>query len=191
MTIKDTIKSMVITYPVLFPTKLELYNHLFLTNGNGYEWIDGELVSEGDIKDVSIEDGLDKLFNDQFQYVLLNDYLKVVSKEEFIINLCKQKNEDPIVNYFKRKNEEKLTLVKRIINYKNITNEKLYVTDEVILYPLCEYSQILNVPDDIKDDWKDAIKEFLDFIMTSEDNKIVSYRNQYIHELSEVQYKLL
>ena len=38
MTIKDTIKSMIIMHPRLFPTKLSVYNHLFLTNGNGYRW---------------------------------------------------------------------------------------------------------------------------------------------------------
>ena len=48
-----------------------------------------------------------------------------------------------------------------------------------------------NIPDDIKDDWKDAIKEFLDFIMTSEENEVIIYRNKYINELSEVQYKIL
>ena len=47
------------------------------------------------------------------------------------------------------------------------------------------------IPDDIKDDWKDAIKEFLDFIMTSEENEVIIYRNQYINELSEIQYKIL
>jgi hypothetical protein len=69
--------------------------------------------------------------------------------------------------------------------------ENLYITTEEELYPLCKYSKILNIPDDIKDDWKDAIKEFLDFIMTSEENEVIIYRNQYINELSEIQYKIL
>lgn len=179
MTIKDTIKSMLINYPLLFSTKLSTYDHLFLVYGNGYEWVDGELVSIEDIEYSSIETGLDKLFNGQYQYDLLSNYLKTTSDIEKIVSRVKWMNERNFI------------LAKRIINYETILNEKLYVTDEINLNPLCEYSQILNVPDDIKDDWKDAIKEFLDFIMTSEDNKIVSYRNQYIHELSEVQYKLL
>ena len=179
MTIKDTIKSMIITYPRIFPTKLSIYNHLFLTNGNGYEWIDGELVSKDDIEDFTIENGLDILFNDEFQYELLSNYLEITSDKE------------DIINYFKRRNKEKFELAKVIVNYEKIINEKLYLTDEEELYPLCKYAKILNIPDNIKDDWKDAIKEFVYFIMTSEENKIIIYRNQYINKLSEIQYNIL
>lgn len=179
MTIKDTIKSMIIMCPRLFPTKLSVYNHLFLTNGNGYRWENGELISENDEENCSIEDGLEALFNDELQYDFLESYLNVTTDEE------------DIINYFKRRNKEKLELTKVIVNYEKIINEKLYLTDKEELYPLCKYAKILNIPDDIKDDWKDAIKEFLDFIMTSEENEVIIYRNQYINELSEIQYKIL
>lgn len=46
MTFKDTIKSIIIMFPRLFSTKLSVYNHLFLTNGNGYRWENGELIME-------------------------------------------------------------------------------------------------------------------------------------------------
>lgn len=179
MTIKDTIKSMVIMFPRLCPTKLSVYNHLFLTNGNGFRWENGELISKNDEKNCSIEDGLEALFNGQLQYDCLKGYLNITTDSE------------DIINYFKRRNKEKLELAKVIINYEKIINEKLYITNDVVLYPLCKYSKILNIPDDIKDDWKDAIKEFLDFIMTSEENEVIIYRNQYINELSEIQYKIL
>lgn len=179
MSIKDTIKSMVIMYPILFPTKLSVYNHLFLTVGNGYKWENGELVSEDDKENCSIEDGLEKLFNNDSQYGFLESYLNVTTDSE------------DIIKYFKRKNKENLELTKVIVNYEKIINEKLFITNEDCLYPLCEYSKILNIPDDIKDDWKNAIKEFLDFIMTSKKNEIIIYRNQFINELSEIQYKIL
>ena len=179
MTIKDTIKSMIIMHPRLFPTKLSVYDHLFLTNGNGYRWENGELISEDDEENCSIDDGLEALFNNELQYDFLEDYLNATTDSE------------DIINYFKRRNKEKLELAKVIINYEKIINEKLYITNDVVLYPLCEYAKILNIPNDIKDDWKDAIKEFLDFIMTSEENEVIIYRNQYINELSEIQYKIL
>lgn len=179
MTIKDTIKSMIIMFPGLCPTKLSVYNHLFLTNGNGFRWKNGELISKNSEKNCSIEDGLEALFNGQLQYDFLKDYLNITTDSE------------DIINYFKRRNKEKLELAKVIINYEKITNEKLYLTNKEELYPLSKYSKILNIPDDIKDDWKDAIKEFLDFIMTSEENEVITYRNQYINELSEIQYKIL
>ena len=179
MTIKDTIKSMIITCHRIFQTKLSVYNHLFLTIGNGYRWENGELISEDDEENCSIEDGLEALFNDKLQYDFLEDYLETATDSE------------DIINYFKRRNKEKLKLVKIIVNYEKIINEKLYLADKEELYPLSKYSKILNIPDDIKDDWKDAIKEFLDFIMTSEENEVITYRNQYINELSEIEYNIL
>ena len=179
MTVKDTIKSMITMHPRLFSTKLSVYDHLFLTNGNGYKWENGQLISKDDEENCSIDDGLEALFNDELQNDFLESYLEVTTDSEDIINYCK------------RKNKEKLELAKVIVNHENIINEKLYITNEEILYPLCEYSRILNIPDDIKDDWKDAIIEFLDFIMTSEENEVIIYRNQNINELSEIQYKIL
>lgn len=179
MTIKDTIKSMIIMFPRLFSTKLSVYNHLFLTIGNGYRWENGELISEDDKENCSIEDGLEELFNNELQYRFLEDYLEITTDSERIIN------------YFKRSNKEKLELAKVILNYEKIINEKLYLTNEEELYPLSKYATILNIPDDIKEDWKDAIKEFIHYIMTSEEDKVIKYRNQYINELSEIQYKIL
>lgn len=180
MTIKDTIKSMIIMHPLIFPTKLSVYNHLFLTNGNGYRWENGELISlDYNKTNYSVEDGLEALFNNEFQYSLLETYLTITTDTE------------DVINYFKRVNKEKLALTKVILNFKKIMNEKLYITNEEELYPLCKYSAILNIPDNIKNDWKDAIKEFLDYIMTSEENEVIIYRNQYINELSEIQYKIL
>lgn len=177
MTIKDTIKSMIIMCPRLFSTKLSVYDHLFLTNGNGYRWENGELISADDEENCSIEDGLETLFNDELQYSLLKGYLNTTPDSE------------DIINYFKRRNNEKLKLAKVIINYEKIINEKLHISDKEELYPLCKYSKILNIPDDVKDDWKDAIKEFIHYIMTSEENEVVIYRNQYMNELNNVYEK--
>ena len=105
MTIKDTIKSIIIMFPGLYSTKLSVYNHLFLTNGNGYRWENGELISEDDEENCSIDDGLEALFNNELQYDFLEDYLNVTTDSE------------DIINYFKRRNKEKLELAKVIVNY--------------------------------------------------------------------------
>lgn len=48
MQVEDTIQFMADFYPSLFPTRKHALNHLFCTVGNGYEWIDGELVDNDD-----------------------------------------------------------------------------------------------------------------------------------------------
>lgn len=172
MTLYDTLKSMIIAYPLIFPSKLSMYNHLFLTIGNDYKWKDGELISIECEKNYTIEDGLEKLFNDEFQYSLLESYLEIAD------------GDTDIINYIKRANNQKFKLTKRIINFENIINEKLQGEED--LYPLSKYSAILNIPHDIKEDWKLAIQEFLYYIMNSKENKIVEYREKYKDKLSQI-----
>ena len=45
MRAKDTLQYMTDFYPTLFPTRKHCLNHLFCVVGNGYEWVNGELVN--------------------------------------------------------------------------------------------------------------------------------------------------
>ena len=181
MTLKDTVKSILIMYPLISPSKLSVYSHLFLTIGNGYEWINGELVSSEDSENCTIEKGLEELFNDEYQYQLLESYLDM-----YISNFYDPKE---FVSYLKRENKQKLKLVKRILNAENIVEEELHMSneEEEILYPLCKYSAILNIPTDIKDDWKKGIEELYNYIMTSQEPKVVEYREKYNRELKTIE----
>jgi len=44
MNVTDTIRTMLLEYPQLHLNALDAYNHLFCAYGNGYEWVNGELV---------------------------------------------------------------------------------------------------------------------------------------------------
>lgn len=44
MRAEDTLQFMVDFYPDIFPTRKHCLDHLFCVIGNGYEWVDGELV---------------------------------------------------------------------------------------------------------------------------------------------------
>lgn len=187
MTVKDTLKDMILTYPRIFNSKLSLYNHLFLTVGNGYVWFNGELcdryndgiMTKSFINDYQIiEKSIEKVLNDDFSYDLMESYL----------DTCKETKS--IIEYFKNFNKNSLKQIKTILNTDNIINENLDYSlikeyDEYIgmkqyqiLYPLSEFSAILNIPDNIKEDWKKAIKEFYDFIITSQDENIIKYKEK-------------
>lgn len=45
---EDTMQFMMDFYPDIFPTRKHCLNHLFCVIGNGYEWINGELVNKDD-----------------------------------------------------------------------------------------------------------------------------------------------
>ena len=44
MNVELTVQSMYDNYPVIFQDRFDCYNHLFCVIGNGFEWVDGELV---------------------------------------------------------------------------------------------------------------------------------------------------
>lgn len=49
MKAEDTLQYMADFYPDVFPTRKHALNHLFCVIGNGYEWVNGELVDNDDI----------------------------------------------------------------------------------------------------------------------------------------------
>ena len=46
MRAEDTLQYMADFYPEIFPTRKHCLDHLFCVVGNGYEWINGELVDD-------------------------------------------------------------------------------------------------------------------------------------------------
>jgi hypothetical protein len=190
MTVKDTLKEMVLTYPRIFNSKLSLYNHLFLTVGNGYVWFNGELCdsiindfqiieksNENMINDYQIiEKSIENVLTDNFSYDLMDPYLDTCEETKSIIE------------YFKIFNKNRLKEIKTILNVDDIINENLEYSllkkqdeemlGEPFLYPLSQYSAILNIPNDIKNDWKEAIKEFYNFIIKSQDENIIKYKEK-------------
>lgn len=44
MSVKDTLYFCLIKYSTIFENKWQVYHHLFSVYGNGYKWVDGELV---------------------------------------------------------------------------------------------------------------------------------------------------
>lgn len=44
MRVEDTLQYMADFYPDIFPTRKHCLDHLFCTIGNGFKWVDGELV---------------------------------------------------------------------------------------------------------------------------------------------------
>ncbi|HFD2033551.1 TPA: hypothetical protein ACF2DD_002128 [Clostridium perfringens] len=65
MTLEETIQEMYDNYPMLFQERKECLNQLFCVIGNGYDWIDGELISS--------ERQIHKYEEDKGRYIL--DYI--------------------------------------------------------------------------------------------------------------------
>lgn len=191
MNLKDSVINSMREYPSISENKLDVYDHLFLTNGNGYDWVNGELIEPSNEKPnvISIEEAIDKLFNDEYRIDLTTDrmffYIEELEKEEKVVK-------ESLQNDLKRYAQD----VKTIINAEKAVNQSLFEIEPIIsldglepectLYPLSKYSKIMNIPDDIKSDWLDGIKELMDYLLNSEFPSVIEYRTTYKNELNQV-----
>ena len=135
MTVETTLQDMFDRFPNLFATRQECFDHLFMTVGGGYDWMFGQLVISGQYN---------KEIHDK-------DYLnpKVVKAEQSIKNIKKKnKNDREMHNFFR---EENL--------YEDGIDIGPYDPNKRHWSEISTRSNILNVPDDIKPDWKAAVEE--------------------------------
>ena len=191
MKLKDSVINSMREYPSISGNKLDVYDHLFLTIGNGYDWVNGELIEPSNEKPnvISIEEAIDNLFNDEYRIDLTTDrmffYIGELNKEEKVVKESLQYD-------LKRYAQD----VKTIINAEKLVNQSLFEIEPIIsleglepectLYPLSKYSKIMNIPDDIKTDWLDGIKELMDYLLNSDFPSVVEYRTTYKNELNQI-----
>ena len=62
MKVKDAVKASIMLYPTIQKTKLDVYEHMFLVIGNGYDWVNGELVAEKRVP--TVQEAIEKELND-------------------------------------------------------------------------------------------------------------------------------
>jgi hypothetical protein len=138
MTVEKTLRLSLLKYPSIHLNKWDVYHHWFCVNGNGYEWKDGELVIQVEDDNYTQEMSIEEAIKFQF-----NRYLS---------SSCLNRN-------VLRK------LEKNILMILNIEARMKDFTLWLEIYPLCEYSKIVQIPKDIKPDWLMAAKEFYAYLL--------------------------
>jgi hypothetical protein len=183
MTFKDTVKSSMMQFPRIFDNRLDVYCHLFLTVGNGYFWIDGELVCPGD-KILTVGEAIKLQYESEENDI--NDFADELLDKECVKKLIVSRQ------------QRTLHFIDNIMHIDDKMNEPFVVYEgevedifkQTIISPLYSYSKIMNIPNDVKQDWKDAIREFYDFLMTSETETVTKWRIDNNDELSILKEKL-
>ena len=157
--------------------------HFFLTCGNAYEWSNGELVYVyGDNKVPTIEEDIEKELLDEYKLNLfssaINSYIGCYGENS---PECKNQME----KFLKRYNEN----IQTILHAEDIINHNIVINEDkrdFNFYSLTTDSAIMNIPDDIKPDWLEGIKELMDYLLNSEFPNVVEYRTTYKNELNQV-----
>ena len=183
MNLKDTMLRNIRLCPLNTKNKLDIYNQFFLVLGNGYEWNDGELVDVyGNNKILTIEEAIEKELLSEFNLTLFN---RSINRNIRIYNIssaeCKDKIRERLKRYYK--NIQTILHAEDIINHNIVINEDKRDFD---FYPLTTYSAIMNIPDNIKPDWLDGIKELMEYLLNSDFPNVIEYRTLFDNELNQV-----
>lgn len=155
MTYKDTVKHLLTEYPLLFKNKISVDDYLFSNNGNGYKWINGELVdvAESHTQPISQEEAMTNFVKGMLPTNQLWDLFKMFKKKPMI------QGKDFFTNILEEQKEQILEGI------YNIFNVEKHSTDTFCNWLITIYldSPLRTIPEDINDDWKVAIIEFIDW----------------------------
>lgn len=133
--------------PTIFPDEAHVLRHLFFVNGNGMQWVNGQMV------DIAIDLGLHNFAaavteNNRQQ---IESYRKKLDDYRDYQKMCLVFDSVP-------ESEEDFIGQPHVVNNKGI-------------YPLSDSCMIMQVPDDIQDDWLDAAFRALEVAKTLKKSK--------------------
>lgn len=149
----DTVKHIMATYPSINENVFDVYNHLFLTIGNDFDWVDGELVSDTLSKTSSIS-CTDKLLTN------------LVSRVK-IISGVRDSLRNSLIDRTFENYKKVLSTITQMEN--SICNMSIPTESQSIFDDLNEFSKLANLPDNIKIDWLCAAKRFVEIIKSHKD----------------------
>ena len=145
MTVQEHLTDCLLRYPSIFPNKWAVYHHWFIVNGCGYHWENGELVaSDDDILLTTVEDGICYQFKETLSTMKRGESGLVFE-----------------MNYLKKAILDCINLEQRLIDFNS---------QRETIYPLCQYANIMNIPDDITPEWKDAVTEMHNWLLINYNN---------------------
>ena len=202
MSPENTIKECLLYHPNLFGNRADVMGYLFLTIGNGYSWVNGELVEDCIGKDkggLSIESGLNQLIYCIKDYIgdLMFDSLIEYELRKFI-KLGKVFDEETLEDLVDSLGGKVISKVIRLIEndikpmvrFEETYKEPLRLVKTQVLFPLYDSSKIMCIPSDITSEWKSCIIEFLNYIRTSQESAVCDYRKKYSTEIESIWKKL-
>lgn len=174
MNLKDTITRSLLLYPTIYPNRLAVYNHLFCVIGNGYDWEKGQLVPPR-VKKIKLvpptkEEAIliklgDELKEDWEGYIEFEDRIHPGNHSKKFPTFLEQLKKD----------------IKAILDVEERFDdlsipEKEFSRFPFNFYPLSKHSKMCCIPDDIREDWIQAINELVE-IMKKNPDRVVDPEN--------------
>lgn len=144
--VRDEVLRMLTEYPSIFPNKSACFRHLFLVNGNGYDWVDGELVSWSakSAPDFKNEDEAVEEHAEKFGRTPL--YEKVFGEEQFGYIRLETRMNNLLIQF-------------AIDNIDLIMKSEMISFGSSLHYSGWDYCLLMQVPEDVKPDWLEAVND--------------------------------
>ena len=129
-------------YPELYPTRMRVIDHVFFVIGNGYDWVDGEIIC------TSLDDygtwGKRNRVNEGWEKRHQED-VKEMKKYLTLRLKMAQESGKPLSPYEKNRLKE--------LEERDLPRPLPDPVGPVRFYPACEYSKIACVPDNVRPEW--------------------------------------
>ena len=193
MTLKNNIRESLLYYPGIFDNALDVLHHMYCVIGNGYEWVNGELVEcSGREMSISVKDAI----NYTIAWRLNSENIHSTIESAILLLDIDEKNPD-YMKLSKALSDRLSNDVTRVVNMTldiehrvndfSIATLKDYPDSFMCmvrernldsarkkmfawhLYPLCEYSRMCTIPDDVKDDYLAGAEKMIEFIKANPD----------------------
>lgn len=135
MNVERTVRESLTSYPTLFETGGDVLYYLFCIIGNGHEWRNGEIVDE-----FSEER---KPWTSEREWERFNQHYG--------------ENGSVIADLLRPKVEEEIVLLQKIVDEVGTRWSDMSVHRKTSsFYPQSHYALLMNVPEDVTDDWHEA-----------------------------------
>jgi len=207
--VEQIVRNDLLLWPSIHVNRFSVLHHLFCVIGNGYEWKDGELVESGskESKEVSIEDAIKKIIDDELS---IGDFTFYMFLE--ILSNSNEKDlpsiKDKLQNEVNDERERIINEINEMVSLTFLIDERqadmsypsyerypyhtveLYKNSKTKFYPICEYSRLCNLPDDIKTDWLIAARDMYNFIIHNPQYIDENYKKDFDEFLPKIKARL-
>lgn len=154
MNVEDTLKTYLLKWPFTMTNKLAVLDQLLLVYGNGMEWRNGELVA------LCADEETPPTMEDAVHNVIRSTFSKKIEpwSEEWL------HDEVSLIFRLEERMNDMSVATQQKYPYSFVRESAKVDRLHRIFYPICGFSAICDLPDDIKPDWLTAAKEMYEFI---------------------------
>ncbi len=156
--VHDSVVQAIRTYPSLYRCRTDVLHHFFCVNGNGMEWVSGELISSYEEPVRTLDD------------ILHDERAAVAERMDFLrgFEIDADRNKQVEARARAKVLYENTVLRYRFENADDLAHvqwDAIPIGETLAhpkpIYPLCDYARMNAVPDDVKPDWLAAVREMI------------------------------